>query len=405
MEARQNKLSIKNCIDVNLLCMLAAMLLGYLLIHSLIGGTLLAHNWWDSYSLQAEAWLNGRFDLGQNYEWLELAIFEGKYYVSFPPLPTLAVLPLVLIFGGNTPNNLLVAFYGMATAAFAYRALRRMGIKGEIAALGGFAYVWGCNVLWMTTCGGVWFQAQALNMLLLTWAVCLIQEDKRTGAYALIALAVGCRPFSICAFLPVAAYFFVKDKELTVRERIKKQLLPLIIPALIGGAYMWYNYARFGNILEFGHNYLPEFTEAENGQFHLSYILPNLYNLFIRPITIGEGLSLKYPVFDGFMFYIANPVYLIWFGWIARDILKKQMDLPRIAVILAVAAEILLLCAHKTLGGWQFGARYTVDMIPLILLYAHHAKAEVGGRWQGMIMLFGVMLNLYGTLAMTFLHG
>ena len=42
-----------------------------------------------SYSLQAMAWLNGRLDLGQDYPWLELAVFQERYYVSFPPFPSL----------------------------------------------------------------------------------------------------------------------------------------------------------------------------------------------------------------------------------------------------------------------------------------------------------------------------
>ena len=29
--------------------------------------------------------------------------------------------------------------------------------------------------------------------------------------------------------------------------------------------------------------------------------------------------------------------------------------------MLGMMANIFLLCAHKTLGGWQFGARYTVE--------------------------------------------
>ena len=34
---------------------------------------------------------------------------------------------------------------------------------------------------------------------------------------------------------------------------------------------MGYNLARFGNPLEFGHNYLPEFTRAADGQFSFAY--------------------------------------------------------------------------------------------------------------------------------------
>lgn len=88
---------------------------------------------------------------------------------------------------------------------------------------------------------------------------------------------------------------------------------------------MLYNYARFGNVMEFGHNYLPEFTGSEKGQFSLSYILPNLYNLLLRPVTLKAGLTLEYPLFDGFMFYIANPMFLIWFAAVVKDVCEKKL--------------------------------------------------------------------------------
>ena len=43
------------------------------------------------------------------------------------------------------------------------------------------------------------------------------------------------------------------------------------------------NAARFGNPMEFGHNYLPEFVRAEKGQFSLSYAMGHLKQLLRLP--------------------------------------------------------------------------------------------------------------------------
>ena len=91
--------------------MLALMLLIYILLHDLLGGTLFAHEPLDSYTLQALAWREGRLSLGQDYPWLELAIYQGDWYVSFPPFPSVVMLPLTYLFGENTPNNLLIILY------------------------------------------------------------------------------------------------------------------------------------------------------------------------------------------------------------------------------------------------------------------------------------------------------
>ena len=104
--------------------MLALMAFGYLLLHDLLGGTLLSHSAWDSYTLQAMAWRRGSLSLGRNYPWLELAVYQGEYYVSFPPFPSVVLLPFTFLFGENTPNNLIIAIVTMATAALPLRLIR-----------------------------------------------------------------------------------------------------------------------------------------------------------------------------------------------------------------------------------------------------------------------------------------
>jgi hypothetical protein len=78
--------------------------------------------------------------------------------------------------------------------------------------------------------------------------------------------------------------------------QLRKRLVPastliaLVLPLVLWGAGLaWYNFARFGNILETGHRYqltggaLPaNYRDVAS----ISYILPNLYNLLARPMEI-----------------------------------------------------------------------------------------------------------------------
>ena len=70
----------------------AALFLIVLAVHFVVaafsGSWPWSSNSYNSYLLQTLSWLEGRLDLGQNYEWLELAIYNGKYFVSFPPFPS-----------------------------------------------------------------------------------------------------------------------------------------------------------------------------------------------------------------------------------------------------------------------------------------------------------------------------
>ena len=74
---------------------------------TLLGFNLLGHSIYDSYTLIAQAWRKGLLHLEQNYSHLELAIFNDNYYVSFPSVPALVMLPLTFIFGENTPNTIV----------------------------------------------------------------------------------------------------------------------------------------------------------------------------------------------------------------------------------------------------------------------------------------------------------
>ena len=100
--------------------LLGCLALALLCYHDLAGGTLLVHNDYDSYALQAENWLHGSLGIenGENYPWLELAIFEGRYYQSFPPVPAVFLLPWVAAAGSaaGVPSNLICGLFEIGRA-------------------------------------------------------------------------------------------------------------------------------------------------------------------------------------------------------------------------------------------------------------------------------------------------
>ena len=389
-----------------LLALLIVMAFGYFLMHDLVGGTLFVHDTRDSYTLQAVNWLEGRMHVanGEDYPWLELAVFEGRYYVSFPPLPSVVLLPFALLWGMNTPNNLLTALYGLISAALAYFILLHRGRSPRASAFWALFTVWGSNMLWMTTSGGVWFQAQALNMVFCLAAVLAAVRGHRAWSTTLLALAVGCRPFS-AIFLPVFYLWFAWE-DMDKRGFLSALLRPwrcLIGPVVIGLCLMAYNFARFGNPLEFGHNYLPEFTRTETGQFHISYLLPNLKIMFLSPISMESG-RLKFDIFGSFPFFIANPLFIALLVRQVQNLLRKNITAEGLFLSAGILLGLVCLCMHRTLGGWQFGARYTCDLLPFALLYiADKAPAKLS-NWEltlgGMAILFNaygfMYMNLYG---------
>ncbi len=388
----------------------------YIFLHDLCRTSILGHSWWDSYTLQALAWRNGSLSLDRNYPYLELAFYNGKWFVSFPPVPTLIMLPFTFIFGEQTPGNLIIVILMLITVCFLDKTMRFFDLDEKVSALFSVCSVIGSNALWMSMNSGVWFMAQVTCLTLMSAAIYSAVRKRRITAGILTALAVGCRPFSIIWFAFLSIYYCCEDvpvhgrlKRNTIFRSLLSQWKYYVFPLLIGLAYMWLNYARFDNPFEFGHNYLPEF-ETEP-QFSLSYIPGNLFRLFLNPISIDNALNLTYTRFNGFMFYIANPIFIIYFIFFVRDILEHQLDTVKLSITALFIVNILLLCSHKTLGGWQFGARYTVDLIPYVFFYIICSKDKKNtsymkppSLWIWGISGFGVLLNTYGAIAMSVLE-
>lgn len=392
--------------DMHLPLLLLLIALGYLFIHDIAGGTLLTHDPFDSYTLQAMAWLRGDVYLadGDQFSWLELAVYHGRYFVSFPPVPTLPMIPMVLIFGADTPNNLIVGLYAMIAVAGAYRACRAAGLDTRYSSFWALFAVLACNMLEISTNGGVWLQAQTLNMALMMWGVVCILHGRRIAGMILFALAVGCRPFSIF-MIPIALYYFYRQDRRSAPEekpivRVARLWKAVLAAVLIGAAYMRYNWIRFDNPFEFGHNYLPEFLNAEYGQFNIRYLWPNLRNILLRPVTLLPTGELNFPMFDGFMFYVVNPFFIVWFVRLIRDIWFKRMTGPLVALCIGLLINLLCLCLHRTFAGWQFGARYTVDLIPYAFMYLLLSGKDRPRIWEQFLCGFGLLFNAYGALLM-----
>lgn len=383
----------------------------YLLMAFGLGLNLFAHSEYDSYTLQALRWREGHIALAGDYPWLELAIYEGRYYVSFPPFPVLLMLPLTFLFGANVPSMLVNFVLFLLSVYTGFRIARNLNRAPGEAALFAVGWAAGCNLLEVSLYGGVWNIAQGLSFLLTmlcAYGLTAMETEPRWRYIApiCIACAVGCRPFQ-AVYVPAVliALYRARRKEMDGPAwRCALQCLPyVIVPGLIACAYGIYNFVRFGNIFEFGHNYLPEFTRAQEGQFSASYLSGNWENINRMPYVDEDG-RLNFPHSFGFAFYLANPLYLVaairlaeWGirRWFFQQ--RPNWDGVDSALVLGAIAHFLLLLCHKSFGGWQFGTRYLIDLLPMLGLLILRRDRPIRCL-EGMILLFAVGFNIYGGL-------
>lgn len=358
---------------------------------------------YNSYMLQAKAWLEGRLDLGQNYPHLELAIFNDRYFVSFPPFPSLLMLPFALI-NYDTADGVIAMVAALAAVVYAYKIMKFYEIDDGRAMFWSFFLTIGSNWLLTAQVAWVWFIAQNLAFTLSLMALYYSLKGKLGFSLACWACSVGCRPFQFL-YLPIILYLFYsnckqKNPEYKLGYIVKKNLLSIIPMLIIALSYMALNFARFGNPLEFGHNYLPEFTAAKLGQFNIGYMKENIAKLIRLP-----GIHLfdkwQYQQKNGFNLFLCSPIFISYIIYTVYGIIKKKTKLLFVILIFAsIIIELLCITAHRTMGADQFGNRYTNDVLPMAFLglAVSIPAAKNTEKLNYLLFFWGFAVNLIGSV-------
>lgn len=361
---------------------------------------------YNAYTLQAIQWRKGKIALEHDYPHLELAIYQGKYYVSFPPVPAIPIYFLTFLFDADVPDTLLIQLYAIAACLTVYAILKPVFASSVQAAVWAFLFCFASSMLPLLQNGAVWYQAQVLAFLLTVLSILYMQRGKPTMALLLFALSVGCRPFNVLYGPVLIGYgIAVAKRGKNIKHSITKILPGIFLGLGVAATYAAYNYVRFGNVFEFGHNYLPEFSTQGGRQFSVSHILNNA-----QTFVWGWPFSIKQKGFEikrfGFSMFLANPILLCLVLWSVRDIVKKRLNWIVLSILITFTVHTLSLLMHRTVGGFQYGARYFVDCIPYALLYLIARKRYSGEEspllvsksfCMEYILLFdGLLMSIYG---------
>lgn len=379
--------------------MLAMALMATLLaLHLYHGMGLLVPSPYNSYTLQAMAWREGRSWLLSDVPHLELAIYHGRYFVSFPPVPSLPIYLLSFLFGAFVPDGLLIRLYILIAFFALTRLLQRAQWRPWPSAVMAYLICAASSMLPLLLSGAVWYQAQVMAFMWTCLAIDWLDADRPTLGLISYALAVGCRPFNaLYGPLLIALYLLRQPKRDSLTQHIRRLLPGIGLGLCVAAAYGWYNALRFGDPFEFGHNHLPEFSFQGGKQFSLQHIAGNAVTfLWGLPFDVGDkGLTLK-PF--GFSLLLANPILLLLLMWAAADLIKKKSSPGKGLVLLTCLLHVLLLLSHRTFGGFQYGARYAVDLIPYAAIYMTLDARQRAWRWYWLLILcLGLVLAVWGS--------
>lgn len=380
-------------------------LLTFLAVMAMLTGvSLLDGNNYNTYALQADSWRQGRLELLGNYSWLELAEYDGKYYCSFPPFPSYVLFPLTFIFGSHTPDGLVLLVFDILAVLCLYRIARYFQVSPQGSCFEALFFTIGTNMVFLLYNPSVWFFAQCMSFALAAFALYAALKGKGGWSFFFWSCAVGCRPMQALFFPVLFWILYQKEKEQHPDlpwYRILLQKAYWGLPALaMAMSYMLLNYARFGNIAEFGHNYLPEFV-YEHQQFSIEYLKKNIHMLMNLP-EFDENGKMLIDHFGNLNFLWVNPPVLVaGIAWLYACVKReKKAVLAGGMTLLLAAAYLVVTMMHATMGGWHFGNRYTNDILPwcYLMLVMVLGRFPILMKYQLPFAIWGVMFNVVGTV-------
>lgn len=359
------------------------------------------------FNLLADAFLHGQLHLRLVPENpLDLSIFQGRYYLYWGPLPALAALPLVALFGVNVSDVLQTLVFAALTVGLFAALLQAANQRGLIdltplqRALLVLFFALGTAFTPLTESGLVWLELQVvtLGVIFFTCLAAIKYEDRKafflTGC-GLSAILLT-RPSAGFVGLFLGAYLLQRYWHAGLRRWLGYCLaagLPLLLSGVIYGLY---NYYRFGSPLDNGltHHIMSVFffeDYKQYGYFNLHFIPANFYYTYIfYPYDVLAGkISAK-----GGSLFLLSPLffaalYALW---------QERRSLHTWTLLGAIVLTNLPILTLMGPGSFQFGPRYTLDFFaPLLLLTAMGMK-----RWPnwlvGLLVAISILQYLLGTL-------
>lgn len=356
----------------------------------------------------AEAFLQGRLYLAEPASTHDLTLHAGRWYVPFPPLPALLMLPWVAVMGLASLNTVFfAALFGAINVALIFLLLSGMA-QQQWTHLGLSDNLWltllfglGSVHWYMATIGSVWFVAQICTVTFVALALWLAVAGRAPWLVGLaLALAMLARPnvlFTWPLLLGMAAtHLTAAGRPLKWSRLVRWALLSAIPLVLALGALLLYNQARFGNPLDFG--YLTE-NVAEKlapdlqryGQFNLHYLPKNFWAMWLAGPQWDEELRFWRPDPEGMSLLLTTPALI----YLARARQRSWLVIGGWSAFCLLLTPLLL---YYNTGWWQFGYRFSLDfMAPVLVLLALAAHQRVTGSMR-LLILAGVLVNLYGVV-------
>lgn len=336
----------------------------------------------------ADSLMQGRLDVEPSPQLNELVPHQDKHYVVYPPMPAVVLIPFVAIFGENFNQKWASIFIAGLSIGFFYllvgRFTKEKWIQVSLTALLAF----GTNFYFTALAGTSWYFAH-ICAVFFTILSLLCASSKRPFLSGIFLGASFLSRLPTILIFPVLAYLVVREEGNKERLRVLTKFSVMIACAII--IFGLYNYFRFGRTTETGYSLIPGILEEpwfSKGVFDFSYLLRNLEAAFASFPQISAHFPYFVPSNYAMAIYISSPALLLVFATKIKEGAVRFL-------VLSSALASLPGFLHATVGFTQFGYRFSLDYIVLLILILVFSFERVDRKVAIPFVALSIAINLY----------
>lgn len=372
------------------------------------------------FSLLAQSFLHGKLSfISMPRTDLDLTFYHNKVYMYWGPAPVLLILPFVLFLGVNISDAFYTAIIGAINPIILYLCLRELNnlrfvkISESIRLALCLFFALGTSHYYLSVMGQVWHTSQIASTFYLLTALLFVLKYLSNTRYKnlilsafFLSLTVYSR-FSTLFYLPFfLSIFLIKlsKKEFTGRTVYYHLISFLLIPILFFVVFSLYNYLRFNSFFENGYTYHNFYREAfladyeKYGFFNLAYLPRNFYYMFLNFPSITSAFPfIRFDLMGNSLFF-TSPLFVVLALIVKKRYWQTQtLALFNTAISLSVLSTLLFLLLFWGTGYTQFGSRYLLDIIPLLIFLVAQISINIPGSLFLTLISLSIIINTFGT--------
>jgi hypothetical protein len=360
------------------------------------------------FNLLTESFLDLRLDLvSPPANRFDLSEYQGRVYLYWGPLPAILILPLIAFYGPGLSDKLYTAFFGALNVFIFYFVLLELRklVKGKIrfndVVLLSLFFAFGTVSFAVSVVGRVWFTSQALSLTIslasLFFLIGFLRKKK--GWFWAVFFWVISWFGRLSYFLTFPLYLGAIWLSGLPQKKKVSYLLTLLLLIVLGlSIYAFYNQSRFGSIWETGQSFQTEagrfkILKEKWGVYSFRYLPANLWYQFIKPILFQAKFPFIKPDGMGNGILFTSPLFLL-----LVYALKTPFKKLKILFLAGALPAILNLLFFYGTGYFQFGARYLLDVIPLLILVLALSLKNISPRIVSFLLILSIIFCSLGAV-------